>query len=108
MTQNCPEPGNWSGVLSHLLRKSLNFKSTSESKELQDVILKDEERMGKIQEAVEQLRKGSRTKSILEDLGKPENSLKFSEESSRIMHEMGNIELYELDRYPEPSSAIHA
>ena len=64
--------------------------------------------MGKIQEAVERLRRGSRTKSILEDLGKPESSMKLSEESSRIFHEMGNIELYELDRYPEPSSAIHA
>ena len=31
--------------------------------------------------------------------------MKFSEESSRIIHEMGNIELYEL---AEPSSAIHA
>ena len=51
------------------------------------------------------IRNGSRTKSILEDLGKPENSMKFSEESSRIIHEMGNIELYEL---AEPSSAIHA
>ena len=26
----------------------------------------------------------------------PENSLKFSEESSRIIHEMDNFELYEL------------
>ena len=74
----------------------------------QDGILKDQERMGKIQEAVERLRRGSRTKSILEDLGKPESSMKLSEESSRIFHEMGNIELYVLDRYPEPSSAIHA
>ena len=45
---------------------------------------------------METSRNGSRTKSILEDLGKPENSLKFSEESSRRIHEMGNIELYEL------------
>ena len=41
-------------------------------------------------------RNGSRSKSILEDLGKPENSMKFSEESSRTIHELGNIELYEL------------
>ena len=35
ITQNCPAPGKWSGVLSHLLRKkSLNLKSTSELKEL--------------------------------------------------------------------------
>ena len=62
----------------------------------QDVILKDEERMGTIQEVVENLRKGSRTKSIREDLRKQENSTIFSEESRRIIHEMGNIELYEL------------
>ena len=42
------------------------------------------------------LRNGSRTKSTLEDLGKPENSMKFSEESSRTIHEVGNIQLYEL------------
>ena len=35
----------------------------------QDVILEDEERMGQIQGAVENFRNGSRTKSILEDLG---------------------------------------
>ena len=62
----------------------------------QDVVLKDEVRMGKIQDVVGNLRNGSRTKSILEDLGKPGNSMKVSEESSRIIHEMGNIELYEL------------
>ena len=62
----------------------------------QDVILKDEERMGKIQEVVVKLRKGSYTKSIREDLGNPQNSMRFSEESSRIIHEVGNIDLYEL------------
>ena len=53
----------------------------------QIVFLKDEERMGQIQEAVENFRNGSRTESVLEDLGKPENSLNLSEESSRTMHE---------------------
>ena len=47
----------------------------------QDVILEDE-RIGQ-------------TKSILEDLGKPENSMKFSE-SSRTIHKLANIELHEL------------
>ena len=42
------------------------------------------------------LRSGSRTKSILEDLEKPKNSVIFSEEPSRIIHETGNIVLYEL------------
>ena len=58
----------------------------------QDVILQDEERMGKIQEEVEKWRKGSYPKSIREDLRKPENSMIFCEESSRIIHELGNIE----------------
>ena len=62
----------------------------------QDVILEDEERMGQIQEVVEKRRNGSRTKSILEDLGKPENSMKFSEDSSRTIHVLGNIELHEF------------
>ena len=38
----------------------------------QDVILGDEERMGRIQELVGKIRNGSRTESVLEDLGKPE------------------------------------
>ena len=38
----------------------------------QDEILEDEERMGHIQEAAEKSRNGSRTKSILKDLAKPE------------------------------------
>ena len=42
--------------------------------------------------------KGSHTESIREDLRKPENSLIISEESSRIIHELGNIKLYELGR----------
>ena len=54
--------------------------------------------MGKIQEVVKKLRNGSCTKSIQEDLGIPENSLKFSEESSRIICEMGNIELGQMTR----------
>ena len=61
-----------------------------------DVILKDEEPMGKIQQVVENSRKGSYTKPLREDLRKPENSMIFSEESSRIIHELGNIEVYEI------------
>ena len=36
----------------------------------QDVILEDEERMGKIQRVVDKLRTGYHTKSIIEDLRK--------------------------------------
>ena len=34
--------------------------------------------------------------------------IKFREESSRTNHELGNIELHELDRYPEPFNANFA
>ena len=74
----------------------------------QDVIFEDEERMGKPKEAVEKLRNDSRTKSILEDLGKPENSMQFSEESSRATHELGNIELHELGQISRTVRAIPA
>ena len=52
--------------------------------------------MGKIQEVVQKLRNGSRTKSIIEDLRKPENSVEFGAGSGRAVHEWGNIELHEL------------
>ena len=48
-----------------------------------------------IPEEVGKLRKGSYTKAIREDLRQPENSMIFSEESRRIIHELGNIELHE-------------
>ena len=40
--------------------------------------------------------KWTHTKSIIEDLGMSEKSIKFSEESRRTVHELGNIELDEL------------
>ena len=58
--------------------------------------LEDEERLGQIQEVVEKSRNESPTESIIEDLGRPEKSVKFSEESSRTIHELGRIELHEL------------
>ena len=42
-------------------------------------------------QVVEKLRNGSRTKSVVEDLGKSENSKKFGEEPSRTNHDLGNI-----------------
>ena len=53
----------------------------------QDVILENEERMGRIQKSVGKFRIGYHTKSIIEDLGKAEKSIKFSEEWSRTIHE---------------------
>ena len=61
MTQSRPAPRNWSGEMSQLLRKSLRIEEIA-----QDVILKDEQRMGKIQEIVGKPRNGSRTQTILE------------------------------------------
>ena len=100
MTKTFQAPGNWSGVPESPVGKDepefkvdLRFAGIA-----QDVILKDEQRIGKIQEVVGKLRNGSRTKSILEDLGNPENPVKFSADSNRIFHEMGKIELYELGK----------
>ena len=60
------------------------------------MILENEERMDNIQEVVDKLRTGHHTKSIIEDLGKAEKSIKFTRESSRPIHELGNIELRDL------------
>ena len=61
----------------------------------QDVILEDDERMVKIKKMVDKLRTGYHTKSSTEDVG-AEKSIKFSEESSRTINELGHIELHEL------------
>ena len=52
--------------------------------------------MGKIQQVVGKCKKWFTHEIHLGDLGQPEKSIKFSEESRRIIHEMGNVELYEL------------
>ena len=54
------------------------------------------------------LRTGFRTKSIIEDLEKPEKSIKFSEESSRTITNLAILRCTNWNRYPEPSSAILA
>ena len=59
------------------------------------MILEDDERTGQIQKVVDKLRTGHHTKSSIEDVG-AEKSIKFSEESSRTISELGNIELHEL------------
>ena len=51
--------------------------------------------MNKIQKVCDKLRTGYHTKSNVEDEGKAEKSIKFSEESNRTIHELGNIELHE-------------
>ena len=82
---------------SHVEKKEPEFKVDLRIEGIaQDVILEDEERMGKVQVIVHNFRNGSRTESIIEDLGRPEKSIKFCEESSGTIHELGNIEAYEL------------
>ena len=49
----------------------------------------------KIKKMVDKLRTGYHTKSSTEDVG-AEKSIKFSEESSRTINELGHIELHEL------------
>ena len=62
----------------------------------QDVILEDEERMGHIQEVVEKLEMVFTLNLFLKIWESQKNSMMFSEESSRTVHEMGNIKLYQL------------
>ena len=59
----------------------------------QDAILKDEEQMKQINETVETLKDGS--KSVRDDLKKGGDII-FTQESSRVIYEMGNVELFEL------------
>ena len=60
----------------------------------QDTIFEDEEQMEEINEKLEKLESGSCSMSIRDDL--IEDNMIFSEESSRVIYEMGNMELFEL------------
>ena len=60
----------------------------------QEAILNDKEHMQVIHDNVEKLKFGSRTKCIYDDLKK--DNMIFSEETSRVIHEMGNMEFFEL------------
>ena len=63
----------------------------------QDVILEDEERMGHMQKVKEWYYELDPVPNqLLKIWEKPEKSINFSEESSRTIHELGNIELHEL------------
>ena len=57
----------------------------------QDVILQDEEQMKEINKTLEMLKSDSCTKSIRDDL-KKKGDMIFSEESTRAIYEMGNME----------------
>ena len=60
----------------------------------QDAILQYEEKTTEIHKKLEKLRIGSCTTSVRNDLSK--GNVIFSEESSRAVYEMGNMELIEL------------
>ena len=60
----------------------------------QDAILQDDEKMKEINKKLEKLKIESGTKSIRNDLSK--GNMIFSEESSRAICEVGNMELIEL------------
>ena len=62
----------------------------------QDPILKDEDRMDKNPKVVDKLLFGYWTKSIIEVLENTEKSVKFSEDSSRTIEQLDNVELHEL------------
>ena len=60
----------------------------------QDAILQDEAKMKEINEKLAKINMGSCAQSIHNDLSK--GKMIFSEESSRAIYEMGNMELIEL------------
>ena len=58
--------------------------------------------MKEINETSEKLKSGSSTKSI-RDVLKKQGDMIFSEESSRVIHEMGNMELFDLGKISKTS-----
>ena len=52
--------------------------------------------MKEINEKLEKLKSGSCTKSSREDLKRENGDIIFSEESRRVIGEMGNMDLFEL------------
>ena len=61
----------------------------------QCTILQDEEQMKEINKKLEKLRIGSSRKSLRDDLKEKSDTI-FSEESSRAIYDMGNVELIEM------------
>ena len=87
--QVLPVPGNWSGILCHLLTKSLNSKSIFEWKEYLEMP------SWTTNKKLEKLKIGSCTKSFCNDL-KKKGDMIFSKESSRVIYETDNLELIKL------------
>ena len=70
--------------------------------------LEDQETMTKIEELVDKLRSGHHAESIITNLGKKGKFKKFSEGTKDTMRKLGNIELYELERFPRLLNAKRA
>ena len=87
---------NLCGILCHLLTKSHNSKSIFEWKEyLKMPSWKTRNRWKEINKKLQKLIKGPCTKSLRNDL-KKDGDMILSEESSHVIHKMGNLELIEL------------
>ena len=96
ITQNCPAAGNWCVSLVEKEEPGSDGDTRIE-KNSQDVILQNERGNGaNPKRSAKKYEVASSTKSMIEDVGKPEKSIRFSEESSRTIHELDNIELHEL------------
>ena len=111
ITRNCPAPLNWSGVLSHLLReREPEFKVVLRIEGIaQDVILKDEWRMVKIQEVNGQIKKWLTHEIYSGRSGKTRKLCEIQRgiQSYKFM-KWATSSCTSWDRYPEPSRAIHA
>ena len=63
-----------------------------------DTVQQDENHMKEINEKMEKLRIGSNAESIREDWSRENGDFTSSENSRRTIHEMGNVELFELGK----------
>ena len=94
----CPT-GTWKLVRAteHSVQKQPEFENDLRPVGVrQDAIFEDEVQMKEINEKLVKLKSGSCPKSIRDDL--KDDNLTFGEESSRVIYEMGNMELIELRR----------
>ena len=94
--------GSLYGALSRLLTKKPQFEIDLRKGVSQDAISQDEAKMSEINAKLEKSKMGSSAKSIRNDLSK--GKMIFSEETSRVIYEMGNMELLELK---QTTATIH-
>ena len=91
-----PASGNCRETLKHVWNRSPKFETDLRVEGVpQYAILKAKEQMKEINKMSEKLKSGSCTKSVRDDLEKKGDMI-FSEVSSRVIYEMGSMELFEL------------